>query len=107
GSIPLQQQKGAEIVMGKIIAVVSGLFLLGVAWSSVGTEPNPAPADASPVFDIPRLENIKIDGDPSEWGDKGFKVGPSMSQTGEVRPAASFDPRFRLAWDDRGLLVLV
>ena len=26
-------------------------------------------ADDSPVFDVPRLHNIRIDGDPADWGD--------------------------------------
>src|SRR5687767_1803599 len=64
-------------------------------------------ADDSPVFDIPRLLDVAIDGRPDDWGDAGFRVDMLADRTGAVLPSADFDARFRLAWDDRGVLVLV
>src|SRR5687768_7737680 len=62
----------------------------------------------SPLFDIPRLPDISVDGRPEDWGDGGgFRVDMLADRTGAVLPSADFDARFRLAWDDRGILVLV
>jgi len=62
---------------------------------------------ADPLFDVPRLEGIRIDGDPADWGDRGFRVECLTDDQGGRRSAASFDPRFRLGWNDEGLLLLV
>ena len=65
-------------------------------------------ADDSP-FDVPRLfwHNISIDGNPADWGDSGFRVGILASVEGKMLPAADFNADFRLAWDERGLLLLL
>jgi len=60
-----------------------------------------------PVFDIPRLDGITIDGNNNDWGENGFRVETLASDSGEVRDPRDFDARFRLGWDERGLLVLV
>jgi CubicO group peptidase (beta-lactamase class C family) len=64
-------------------------------------------ADPGPVFDIPHLDNITIDGDISDWGDRGFCVNLMANEDGEFRTTEGFDSRFRLGWDERGLLVMV
>ncbi|MFH1009363.1 MAG: serine hydrolase [Candidatus Latescibacterota bacterium] len=66
-----------------------------------------AMAEDSPVFDVPQLDKIKVDGDPADWGDRGFRAGALTSAEGETPPAADLDAGFRLGWDQRGLLVLV
>lgn len=63
-------------------------------------------AMASPVFDIPRLEAITIDGDADDWGDQGFRVDIMASRFGIVVAPADCDPQFRLGWNADGLLVL-
>jgi len=60
----------------------------------------------SQIFDIPRVENITIDGKLDDWHDDGFRVDIMPGDDGTLRPAAEFNSTFRLAWDDRGLLVL-
>ena len=69
------------------------------------------PATALPedemVFDVPRLEGIAVDGDGSEWGDRGLRIGVIKSKEGTPTPAADLDVRFRLGWDDEGLLLLL
>ena len=60
-----------------------------------------------PTFDIPRMENIIIDGKIDDWDDKGFHVRSVVSQAGQLRAAENFDPSFKLGWNDEGLLVLV
>lgn len=66
----------------------------------------PAIVDHAPVFDIPRLENITIDGKADDWGDQGLKVDLMATLDGRVKSATNLDARFRLGWDQRGLLVL-
>lgn len=58
------------------------------------------------MTDMPKLDRIEIDGQDSDWGRRGFEVG-LMDWNGKLRPAAKFDSRLRLGWDDRGLLLLV
>jgi predicted esterase len=69
-----------------------------------GVSPEPV---NSPVFDIPRLDNVVIDGKPDDWGDAGFRVEAMASVDGKVTPTSELDCRFRLAWDNQGLLVLL
>jgi len=62
---------------------------------------------AGPVFDIPRIDGVTIDGKAGDWGEKGFRVETLAGQSGEVRQPQDFDAQFRLGWDESGLLVLV
>ncbi len=64
-------------------------------------------ADESPVFDIPKLADIKIDGKDDDWKDKGFSVEALADVAGKTRPPENFNPAFKLGWNDTGLLVLV
>ena len=64
-------------------------------------------AAAEPVYDIPRLNNVVIDGKTDDWGDGGFRVETLAGVDGKVRSPADLDVRVRLGWDDRGLLGLV
>jgi len=66
-----------------------------------------AAADPSPLFDVPQMKNIRVDGDPADWGDRGFRVGILTSPEGDIRPASDLDAGFRLGWDENGLLLLV
>ena len=58
------------------------------------------------VFDVPRLDKDQIDGDNAGWGEVGFRVNTLARKSGPERTAAQFDPAFRLAWNDQGLLLL-
>ncbi|MBT5710793.1 hypothetical protein HOI71_07110 [Candidatus Poribacteria bacterium] len=64
-------------------------------------------AAESPVFDIPRLDGVTVDGVGSDWGDDGFHIRLLTTVDGAVRPIADLDAHAQLAWDDDGLLVLV
>lgn len=57
------------------------------------------------VFDVPHLKDIEIDGDVSDWGGQGFYVGLLADETREFKPAADFDGRLWLGWDEKGLLI--
>ncbi len=64
----------------------------------------------SPVFDIPRLDGITIDGNPADWvaGDgRGFRIDQLADLRGEVQLRLDLDASVRLGWNERGLLVLV
>ena len=67
----------------------------------------PSVADLTPVFDIPRVDGITVDGKPDDWGDRGFRVELMAGADGTLKPPSDLDARFRLAWDERGLLVLL
>jgi predicted esterase len=73
------------------------LLLSGLALATGGP--------AAPPYEIPRLENLAIDGNPAAWGEGGFRVDV-LADTASTRPWG-FEPSFRLGWDDRGLLALV
>ncbi|HIJ65150.1 MAG TPA: serine hydrolase, partial [Candidatus Hydrogenedentes bacterium] len=64
-------------------------------------------ADDSLVYDIPKLEGVIVDGDPADWGGQGFQVNVLTHVNRATAPPDDFDARFRLAWDDSGLLFLL
>ncbi len=67
-----------------------------------------AASDANfPIFHIPQLEGISIDGNPVDWGNAGFRVNIISSEAGTVLPAHDLDARFRLGWDTQGILLLL
>jgi len=76
------------------------VFLLIISFSAI------AKADV-PVFDIPKIDGVTIDGKSNDWSEKGFCVEVLGGTNGKLTPAAAFDSAFRLGWDERGLLVLV
>ncbi|HUU20934.1 MAG TPA: sugar-binding protein, partial [Phycisphaerae bacterium] len=63
-------------------------------------------AQEPPVYDIPRMDKVAIDGKTDDWADKGFRIDLLAPLTGPMKPAADLDARIRLGWNDRGLLVL-
>ena len=57
-----------------------------------------ARADAAPVFDVPRVENLKIDGDLADWGAAGLRV-ESLVEADKLAPKPSeFDAQLYLAY---------
>ena len=69
--------------------------------------------DSGSVFNIPHIEHspthqgsVVVISD-LDWGDKGFRVELMPNDAGEVKPATDFDPSFRLAWNEEGLLLLL
>jgi CubicO group peptidase (beta-lactamase class C family) len=59
------------------------------------------------MYSIPRLTGLTLDGDPSDWGDGGLRVELLSCLEGQLPPPEDLDARVRLAWDDRGLWVLL
>lgn len=75
-----------------------GLFGLVIVCSSAMAEKR--------VFDVPKLDNIAIDGKADDWGEKGF-VADALAPLGGKLEASGYRSQLRLAWDQGGLLVLV
>lgn len=57
-----------------------------------------------PVFRIPRVDSVAIDGKADEWQDHGFHMRSMVSRDGTMRRPDDFDPSFRLGWNERGML---
>lgn len=86
---------------------VAGVWLLvgaGAVTGLVAAEPG-EPAD-TPLYRVPRLDGIEIDGRAEDWGDRGFRVDVLAPLRGRPRPTSDLDARFRVGWSDEGLLLL-
>lgn len=60
------------------------------------------------TFDIPKLDSVKIDGDFSDWEDEpGFGVETLLQEAGEYKHADDHNVRFRLGWNQSGLLIYI
>ena len=85
---------------GYYFLIICTIFILLPSNSIFGkTESSP--------FQIPKIEDIVIDGNDKEWGERGFRVEFLADPEGRVLPADDFDVRFRLGWNENGLNVLV
>ena len=75
-------RRGAIVAAVMLLGgAVIGILALGPVKPSGNKKPaavglTPAADDPSlaPLYDVPRLEKIKIDGDGADWGDDGLKV---------------------------------
>ena len=76
-----------------VLVVVMGICTIGKA--------------DEPVFNIPKIDGVTIDGKGGDWREKGFRVESLAGDSGMVRELKDFDARFRLGWDEGGLLVFV
>jgi caffeoyl-CoA O-methyltransferase len=85
-----------------IVAMIALIITIAVSGCTTG-----ASAKDDEVFDIPKIDDITIDGRDNDWGVRGFRVDHIAAPNGTVLPARDFDVRFRLGWNETGLLVLV
>jgi predicted esterase len=83
------------------------ISLIGLAAVLLAGQAVATAATDAPVFDVPRLDNVTIDGKADDWGDRGFRVDALAPVNGGLRPADNFAANFRAGWNDKGLLVLV
>lgn len=60
-----------------------------------------------PVFDVPSMHNIIVDGDLSDWGDAGLLVQTLTSIKGAAWPKATPPASLRLGWNAQGLLAAI
>ncbi len=77
------------------------LCVLGMAGVAAAAEP-----PREPVYDIPKLDGMAIDGSEADWADRGFRV-EIMTSRDRSLPTADLDGRFRLGWCEKGLLLLL
>ncbi len=82
----------------KKLAVLVSLLILCVSMSAMS---------ADTIFDVPKLDNIEIDGKADDWGDNGFRVGMLASENNDMLPASDFNADFHLGWNNEGLLLLL
>lgn len=80
-----------------IVFLMVGVFFLMSA-SIVATD--------SQVFQVPRVKGITVDGSADDWAGQGFRVEFITDPDGKALPADDFDVKFRLGWNQEGLLVL-
>ncbi len=78
-------------------------LMLLLAFFTIGV----SQARAENASDIPLLHGLVIDGNPADWGDRGFQVGILTNDEGAVRPVDNLEVALRLGWNEEGLLVLV
>jgi predicted esterase len=57
------------------------------------------------VFEVPRIQNVTIDGKKDDWKDAGLALDVLAALPSESRDPDTFDARAQIGWDDRGLLV--
>jgi len=84
-------------------AVGASIIAVLVAGSAVRADTHWAP----PVFDVPQLRDIVVDGRAGDWGDRGLRVEALCATQPMPTSAADFSARARLGWCDDGLLALV
>ena len=60
--------------------------------------------DRGPVVRVPYVGEMTIDGSAADWGDKGFRVDLLQPVEGGAKPDDAFAPRYRLGWNERGLV---
>lgn len=78
-----------------------------MALSFPGGEVEAQSPDAGPsAFDVPRMPDVVIDGDASDWGDGGLRVDWLAAADGSSLASGDLDARLRLGWTDQGLLIL-
>src|SRR3954463_240811 len=63
--------------------------------------------DNAPVFEIPHLDKITVDGKADDWGDKGFHIDVLAENSPNLRAAGNFYSNVRLGWNDAGLCILM
>src|SRR5207302_9557071 len=65
-----------------------------------------AAEDWPPVYDIPELKDITIDGDGDDWKDQGFRIEALAPADGKIVHSTEFDALVRPGWTKEGWLVL-
>ena len=112
--------------MSRLLAIIAGMMLLGavvvgVLSISAPTKPRKTNKQTAvvtaamasddpalpPLYDVPRLDRINVDGSGTSWGDRGMRVHQLANTSGKVQPENDIDADFRLGWNETGLLVLV
>jgi poly(3-hydroxybutyrate) depolymerase len=89
----------SALVASALLFLVCGCVTVQPAGPSCTT-------DDEPIYDIPHVTGITVDGDLSDWGNCGFSVRVMRQFAADPVSPSDFDPVFRLAWNEEGLFVL-
>ena len=101
GNCPLWRQTLAPA----LASVLGAIFMSGC--NTIGKPSGSAGQISAPVFDIPHLPAIGIDGQPDDWGAAGFRVDTLVPDKESMPARKEFAAGLRLGWNDSGLLVLL
>lgn len=63
-------------------------------------------AFAATSLKIPYLTNVKIDGNPSDWGQRGFLINQFGCEEGNTSVSLNCKDSVRLGWNEKGLFAL-
>ena len=65
-------------------------------------------SESTPVYDIPLVKQVAVDGKADDWADGGFRVEMMKQIWGDElkKSADDHNAQFRLGWDKTGLLIL-
>jgi len=89
-----------------VIAMLAACVMAASARSQAA-ESGPPAGTTPPLYDIPRLDGVTVDGKDDDWARGGFLIDLLAPAQMPPRPATDFSARARLAWCDRGVLMLV
>src|SRR4051794_26248674 len=88
------------------MAGMRGIFLIVIVLIASSLRA-PAAENWPPVYHIPKLDNITIDGNGDDWKDQGFRIEVLAPADGQIVPSTEFDTSVRMGWCKEGLLLLI
>jgi hypothetical protein len=62
--------------------------------------------DLGPMYDVPHMNEIIVDGRANDWGDGGFRIDILIEPGRPPKAVQDHDARVRLGWNNNGFLVL-
>ena len=88
--------------MCRLFIVLFAVFSIHADISKAAGPPRNA---QDPLFLIPRIANLTIDGDLADWQDKGLLIDAMAGPKGTAWTKATPPATVKLAWDDEGLVI--
>jgi hypothetical protein len=76
-----------------------------IGCSTMDKKPGAAGPTPWPIFGIPFMPSVVVDGDAEDWGDGGFRVDSLIPAQGPLPARQDCAAAMRLGWNDVGLLV--
>lgn len=75
--------------------------------NTIGKPTEAAGPVSAPVFSIPKMPAVMIDGASNDWGAAGFRVDALLPDKESMPARTDFAAALRLGWNESGLLVLL
>lgn len=82
-------------------------WLLLILFSLCGMAIAAKKTPVTPLFAIPRLDKVNIDGQAGDWGERGFRIDMLTQSPAVPRFSTAAGVTVRLGWDEHGLLALI